>query len=196
MIDETRNRLLRQKVIERSRDEHFVHHRWFVEYHLEIVERLANELCERYPDADAAFVNALVWLHDYEKIVDFDDQYNTELEATRALLESIGYSLEVTKELCDAVNRYNAKDDLASAPIEIQIVSSSDAASHLVGPFMTLWWYENPSKSIEELQNDNKLKLAVDWDKKITLPEVKEAFRHRYQHALEVAGSLPATFLR
>lgn len=195
MIDEETNHQLKQQVIERSRDENFVHHRWFVEYHLEIVEKLANELCERYPDADTAFVNALVWLHDYEKIVDFDDQYNTELEATRVLLESVGYAPEATKQLCDAINRYNAKDNLSSAPIEIQIVSSSDAASHLIGPFMTLWWYENPTKSIEELQNDNKRKLAVDWDKKITLPEVKEAFRQRYQHALEVAGSLPAAFL-
>lgn len=196
MIDEEKNLLLREKVTERSQDTHFIHHAWFVKYHLEIVAGIAHELCERHPDANVTFVDALVWLHDYEKIVDFDNQYNTELEATKTLMQEVGYSLDVIEQICSAINRYNAKDDLVSAPIETQIVSSADAAAHLVGPFITLYWYENPSKSIEELQNENKRKLAVDWEKKVTLPEVREAFSQRRQHALEIAGILPHSFLK
>jgi hypothetical protein len=84
---------------------------------------------------------------------------------------------------------------LATAPIEIQIVSSSDAASHLVGPFITLYWHENPSMTIAELQAENAKKLTIDWEKKITLPEVKAAFAQRYEYALEIAGVLPDRFL-
>jgi hypothetical protein len=195
MIDETNNRTLKQKVIEHSQSEKFRHHEWFVMYHLEIVEQIAHELCQLHPEADKQYVDTLVWLHDYEKIVDFENQYNTELEATKTLMAEVGYASNVIDEMCESINRYNAKADLQSAKIEIQIVSSSDAASHLVGPFVALYWHENPTKSISELQNDNQKKLSTDWDVKITLPEVKKAFEDRYKVALEVAGKLPPTFL-
>lgn len=196
MIDDTKNTLLKKFVTARSQNQNFRHHDWFVKYHLEIVEHIAHELCEVYPEADKQYVDALLWLHDYEKIVNFDSQYNTELVATRELMKEVGYLPEVIDEMANTISIYNAKNDLHSAKIEIQIVSSSDAASHLVGPFITLYWYENPSKSIEELQNENKRKLTVDWEKKITLPEVKEAFSQRHQNALEIAGIISPLFLK
>jgi hypothetical protein len=195
MIDDEKNSLLKQKVVERSNDSNFVHHQWFVKYHLGIVEQIAHELCELYPDADRLFVDTLVWLHDYEKIVDFDKQYNTELLATRSIMKDVGYSTDSIEEIAQSINQYNAKENLASARIEIQIVSSSDAASHLVGPFITLYWYENPSNSIAQIQTENARKLSVDWEKKVTLPEVKKAFDKRHQYWLEIAGILPSSFL-
>ncbi len=195
MIDDAKNTLLKQKVAEHSSNPNFRHHQWFVQYHLEIVEKIAHELCQLYPEADKQYVDTLLWLHDYEKIVDFDDQYNTELEATKTLMAEVGYSPEVIAELRDSLNIYNAKQDLRSAKIEIQIVSSADGASHLVGPFCTLYWYENPGKGIADLQSDNRKKFSSDWEAKITLPEVKQAFETRHRFALEVAGELPTSFL-
>jgi hypothetical protein len=188
MIDDAKNETLKQIVIERSHDKNFRHHQWFVKYHLEIVEKIALELCGVYENANSQFVRALVWLHDYEKIVDFNNQYNTELHATQKLMEKVGYSPEVIQEMVENINLYNAKEDLDTACIEIQIVSSSDAASHLVGPFFTLYWYENPTLSIEELQSAHRKKRVTDWDKKITLPEIKKAFESRYQITQEVEG--------
>jgi hypothetical protein len=196
MIDDAKNVLLKQKVIERSQDPKFIHHLWFVKYHLEIVEQIAHELCEMYPQANRQFVDTLLWLHDYEKIIDFDNQYNTELVATKQLMGETGYSPDVITEMCETINLYNAKKDLPLARIEVQIVSSSDASSHLVGPFTTLYWYENPSKSMAELQESNMKKMSVDWDVKITLPEIKKAFELRHQMVLEIAGILPTSFLK
>lgn len=186
---------LKQSVIEASAAENFIHHRWFVKYHLEIVEQIAMELCDRYAQADRLLVKLMVWLHDYEKIVDFDNQYNTELAATKELMSRHGFDEETISYVADQINVYNAKVDLPSAPIETQIVSSADAASHLVGPFVTLYWYENTHKSIEELQADNLHKLTKDWEKKITLPEIRERFKSRRDHALEIAGQLPEKYL-
>jgi len=195
MPDDDKNQLLKQKITERAKDERFVHHHWFVRYHIEIVARIAQELCAHYPQADRQFVDALAWLHDYEKIVDFDNEFNTELAATRSLMQEIGYSTEVIEKMAQSINRCNARDDLDKADIEVQIISSSDAASHLVGPFVALYWYENPSKSMDELQAENNRKLTVDWEKKVTLPEIKQAFALRHQYTLEIAGKLPASFL-
>jgi hypothetical protein len=186
---------LRLAVKERSDDENFVHHKWFIKYHLEIVENIATELCDKYLDANRFKVLVLTWLHDYEKIIDFDNQYNTELEATKMLMREIGFETDFIKEMVTNLNVYNAKDNLEAASIEIQIVSSSDAASHSVGPFVCLYWYENPTLSVEELMEANIRKISVDWEKKITLPEVKEAFAKYRAFNLQVAGQLPEKYI-
>lgn len=187
--------MLKVAVTKRSADNNFVHHKWFVKYHLEIVEKIALELSEKYPDADKFKVLTLVWLHDYEKIIDFDNQYNTELKATKELVRELGFDTAFIEQMAADLNTYNAKENLSVATIEIQIVSSSDAASHNVGPFMCLHWYENPSMSVEELMAENIRKISVDWEKKITLPEVREAFSRFRDFNLQVAGQLPEKYL-
>jgi hypothetical protein len=186
---------LKSAVTKRSADENFVHHKWFIKYHLEIVENIATELCEKYPDANRFKVMTLAWLHDYEKIIDFDNQYNTELEATKELMRQIGFESDFIEEMATDLNIYNAKENLQAASTEIQIVSSSDAASHSVGPFMCLYWYENPALSVDELMAANIRKISVDWEKKITLSEVKEAFAKYRAFNLQVAGQLPEKYL-
>lgn len=110
-------------------------------------------------------------------------------------MEKIGFDEVTIRETLEQINVYNAKTDLPNAPIETQIVSSSDAASHLVGPFITLYWYENTHKTMEQLQSDNLAKLSKDWSKKITLPEIKARFGSHYGRALEIAGKLPEKYL-
>lgn len=186
---------LKQKVTEASAKPNFRHSTWFVKWHLEIVENICQELLILHPEADTFKVVSLAWLHDYEKIIDFDNQYNTELTATRTLMHEVGFDDDFIEAMCTDLNIYNAKENLQNASIEVQIVSSSDAASHMVGPFTPIYWHENPNKTIDDLLTENYRKLQVDWEQKIVLPEVKNAFTHRYQSRREVAGRLPEKFI-
>lgn len=187
---------LRDRVSQAAALPAFVHQDWYVRFHLKIVETIALELCDVYSEANRQKVHELVWLHDVEKIADVRKKDDTALTATRAVMAELGYPTDYIDELSADINTINAKQDIGSESIEVQIISSADGAAHLVGPFYGIYWHENPSMSIQDILSSNRVKLAKDWSKKITLPEVRKAFERRYAMQVELnTGEIPTSFL-
>ncbi len=188
----------KQHVVEVSKNPNFIHHDWFVEYHLNFVEKISLELCEKYPEADKSIVLILVWLHDYAKILDFSRQHDVVMfEKGREKLLELGFGKLCVDKVLEYLDLFEKKMevDLRGAPIEVKIVSSADAASHLIGPFFAIYYKENANKTIPELMESNYNKLKKDWDRKIVLPEIKDAFKERHELFLEQVGDFPEKYL-
>ena len=185
----------REMAIAAARNPAFIHHRWYVDHHLLIVERIADELCAHYAQADATLVRVLVWLHDYGKAIDRVNERVATLTRGRAALLTSGFPAEFVQRAMWCYERFETHATLADAPLEVRIVSSADGAAHLVGPFYALWWYENPQRPIAVLLSDNRRKALLDWDHKIVLPEVRAAFAARHRLLLETCGDFPESFL-
>jgi hypothetical protein len=186
----------KEHVIEMAQSPEFLHHQWYVEYHLNIVEQISLELCDKYLEADRELVKLLAWFHDYGKIVDHANQYTATLTEGKKALVQQGFTEDFADQMIEWMKLYDGKDDLDSAPIEVKIVSSADAASHLVGPFFYLYWYEYSTKPFKDLMAENMRKASIDWGKKVKVPEIREAFQKRHEVLLEQAGGqLPEKYL-
>lgn len=200
---EAKIQAFRDHVTEISANPAFLHHKWFVEWHLKIVERIALELCDFYPQVDRDMISVLAWLHDYGKILSKDGEYERyRLDQGRDKLVELGFSEELANKSSEFVRWADKKleADLREAPIEVQIIASADGASHLASPFLAIFWHYDTDKNFvgktfQEMMELNRAKIEKDWARKIVLPEARAAFEKYYQVAMVQAGQLPEKFL-
>ncbi|MEI6660351.1 MAG: HD domain-containing protein [bacterium] len=184
-------------VIKNCNNPSFAYWDWMVNDHLVIVERIAMELCDIYQSADINIVYALVWFHDFGKPFDENNEY--ELTKTKGIeaLASVGLSKEFIDKVLDSWTRMEMKEtiDISKEPIEVQIVSTADGASHFVGKFYSTYFKDEIREDMKDLEKRLLAKIEKDWNRKIVLPEIKKAFYQRYLRAKEIAGEYPEKFL-
>jgi hypothetical protein len=195
MIDKIQ--LLKERISKLAKREIFVHHKWFLKYHLELVEKISLELHKRYGEANLDLLLGLIWIHDYGKIMGISEESEV-IEKSRSFLIEIGFEEKYVNHVIALLEIFESKMtmDLSDAPIEVKIVSTADAVSHMYGPFYQMYCYENPEMSVEELMESNTRKLEKDWNRKIVLPEVKGELQERYVFLRESFGEIPERILK
>lgn len=174
----------------------FTYHEWMVDYHLKIVEKIALELCDIYQEADREIVRALVWFHDFGKPLDEENERAVTLaEGPKVMLEC-GFPQDFVDRVVECWQLMEKKNeiDIRTTPIETQIVSSADGASHFTGVFYPSYFNED-GDDFATTQKHLKEKMEKDWTRKIVLPEVQKAFEGRYLQAKEMLGEFPDKFI-
>ena len=182
-------------VKENFRRKDFTYHEWMVEYHLDIVERIAFELCEFYPEANKEIVQTLVWFHDFGKPIDEENEREITLVKGPMVLLDLGFPEEFVNTIVDYWKLFEQKNeiDLRTTPIEVQIVSSADGASHFTGVFYPS--YFGDGNDFATTQKNLAEKIEKDWNRKIVLSEAQKAFEQRYIRAKELLGVFPDKFI-
>jgi len=187
----------KQIVIANSQNGHFAYREWFIADHLMIVERITMELCDKHPEADRDTVFALVWFHDFGKPIDEENEYETTKTKGIEVMRSVGLSEEFVQKVLSHWLRMEIKNeiDISKEAIEVQIISTADGASHFVGKFYSSYFRDDATEPLSAIVQRLRDKMTKDWERKIVLPEAKEAFKGRYERAREIVGEYPENFL-
>lgn len=176
---------LRALITEKATNPDFVHHEWFIKWHLELVETLSKDMMRYYPEADETILVVLSWMHDYGKIVDFANQYDLKYaDEGKQVLKELGFNENFAEMIGESVKLFDKKDHLENESIEIRIVSSADACSHLIGPWVSLYWHENPDKPFEDIMKENIRKMGGEWELKVTIPEAISAYQQLHDDVM------------
>lgn len=184
-------------VIENFSKKDFKYHEWMVDYHLKIVERIAMELCDIYTYADRDLVQSLVWFHDFGKPIDEENERAITIEQGPAVMLDCGFGQDFIDKVVEYWKLMEQKNeiDIKTTPIEVQIISSADGASHFTGVFYPSFFNED-GDSFNQTQEHLRKKITQDWERKIVLPEVQKAFYEYYTRAKEMLGEFPNKFLK
>lgn len=182
---------LKQHVCQAASRPPFIHAGWFVEHHLLIIEQLVHELCDRYPMADRELCQAMVWVHDWGKILTNkgDDEEAVTRQQIMETLPQFGFNPEQCAKLLEI---YNEMESLAPKgedfQLETKVISTADVVSHYIGPFFAIYFQEYHTLPLTTLIEGNQHKITRDL-RKILLPEVLPFVQPRMQYIAEYAAT-------
>lgn len=147
---------------------------YYLERHVNEVERWAKKILEIKVDANREVVLLGVWLHDIGQLIGYkeiDHAINSEIEARRFLGEK-GVEIGVIEKVAHCVRAHRCKD-IQPNTLEAKIVAASDSASH-----MTDIVYADMASRGDV--NGAKAKLERDYRDKGLVPEISDELETLY----------------
>ncbi len=143
--------------------------------HVPEVERWANRLLEKFPQANEEAVLLAVWLHDsghYPILAEIDHAIDGE-ERTKEFLEKENYSGD-RNNVRHCVRAHRCRDVMPIS-IEAKIVACSDSASHMTEP--TIYFDMAKNRKFAELY----AKMERDYRDSWIFPEVQDELKGLYE---------------
>lgn len=152
---------------------------WFYDKHLLAVEKYANFLLRRLPQAKAEVVLLGVWLHDTQRIrgIKGNHQKIGATEAKKIMLE-YGYPVDVIKAVQEIILTHSC-DGVRPTTLEGKILATADAMSHYINDFYLLI-ATTGQRNLEDFKLWALEKLDRDYNKKIFFSFAKKEIKGRH----------------
>lgn len=147
--------------------------------HLLAVEKWANYLLKKYPEADSETALLGVWLHDigHYPILNEDHAVTGE-KIAREFLGSIGLDKDRIGKVAQCVRRHRCRD-IQPETIEEKITAFSDSASNMTAP-MYLNMLPREKRDSSPSTYDLADKIERDFRNLSFFPEIKKQMRPLY----------------
>jgi len=155
---------------------------WFLPQHLMEVERFANLLCDKYPQADRDIVGLGVWFHDIGRLRGYDAEHDVYgAEEVRKTLSQEDFPLEKIEKVYEVCRSHRCKD-VQPESLEAKILATADAMSHFIHAFyFRLFQYYQSKMTFDEIKALARKKLERDFNTKLFFEEAKDEVREKYE---------------
>jgi putative nucleotidyltransferase with HDIG domain len=177
---------------------------WFYEEHVLVVEKLAMELCDKYPEANRDAVTLMVFLHDIGRADNHSEDHDLYgSEYARKLLTENEFPPDFVDLVAQGCKTHSCDDFGQPTSLEGKILATADAMSHFQRGFYLRIFYAWNQKADKmhypELENNQNFanlkeklfaKMDRDFNSKIFFPEAKNAVLPLYQAWQQTIGEI------
>ena len=158
---------------------------WTWTNHVKVVTQNAENLCIKYPEANADYTIAGALLHDIADAVmdrdtpNFDEECN---KISRELLTKANYdSKEIDYIINDVIVPHSCRE-LMPTVIEGKVLATADAMAHFGTEFYTYFcWMHYGCKDYTEFKKWVLAKIERDINIKIFFPGIREQMQPEYE---------------
>ena len=151
-------------------------------YHLLPVVQYAQKLAETC-NANKEVVELSAWLHDIGRIKFGPENHEvTGAKEAEKILKQFGYSEEIIAQVRHCILCHRGSGSICPQTIEAEVLTTADAMAHLeLFPALLA-----AAEKSGEVINDKICrwiyeKIERDWNKKMLIPEAKEAAKEKYE---------------
>lgn len=168
---------------------------WFYKEHVLVVEKLAMDLCDKYPEANRDAVTLMVWFHDIGRAHGHNEDHDLYgADYARKLLGENEFNQDFVDLIADACITHSCDENGKPESLEGKILATADALSHFHNGFylriLSSWSRKVNPKHYSELADKfdyqflkKKLlaKINRDLNEKIFFEEIKETIMPMYK---------------
>jgi len=159
---------------------------WFFSTHLLGVEKYAEWLLEKLPEANKEIVMLSVWLHDIQRIrmISGDHQQIGALEAVK-ILKGFEYEDNIINAISNVIKTHSCDDNNLPNSVEGKVLATADAMSHFVNDFY-LHIATLGDRTVNEFKQWALEKLDRDYNTKIYFDLAREEIKDRHKVLLKI----------
>jgi putative nucleotidyltransferase with HDIG domain len=168
---------------------------WFYEEHILVVEKLAMDLCHRYPKADKDAVTLMVYFHDIGRIHGHDEDHDLYgANYAKRVLTKNSFDQDFIDLVINGCRTHSCDDYGKPESLEGKILATADALSHFHQGFylriLSSWSKKidtehypelKPKADYHQLKTKLFAKIDRDLNEKIFFEEIRQAILPMYK---------------